>query len=39
MLYDQFGYDRATGNPTEAKLTELGLADTIPTLKAEDIIP
>lgn len=39
MLYDKFGYDKTTGNPTEATLTALGLDFAIPTLKAEGIIP
>ncbi|MFT3912863.1 MAG: aldehyde ferredoxin oxidoreductase N-terminal domain-containing protein [Anaeromyxobacteraceae bacterium] len=39
MLYDMFGYTKTTGLPTETKLTELGLASYIPTLKAEGVIP
>jgi len=39
MVYDLFGYSKVTGNPTEATLNDLGLGDTIATLKAEGIIP
>jgi aldehyde:ferredoxin oxidoreductase len=39
MMYQVLGYDTETGLPTEAKLTELGLQDTIATLKSEGVIP
>ena len=39
LLYEVFGYDKTTGQPTEAKLQELGLGDMIATLKAEGILP
>jgi aldehyde:ferredoxin oxidoreductase len=38
MVYDFFGYDKATGNPTEETLNDLGLGDTIAILKDEGII-
>jgi hypothetical protein len=38
-MYQVFGYDTTTGQPTEAKLQELGLGDLIATLKAEGVIP
>jgi hypothetical protein len=39
LLYEVFGYDKATGQPTEAKLNELGLGFVATTLKAEHLIP
>jgi aldehyde:ferredoxin oxidoreductase len=39
MLYEQLGWDKATGLPTPAKLAELGLTDLVPTLQAEGVLP
>jgi aldehyde:ferredoxin oxidoreductase len=39
MMYEVLGYDTTTGLPGAAKLTELGLENTIATLRAEGVIP
>ena len=39
MVYDLLGYDKTTGLPTAATLTDVGLGDTVATLQAEGIIP
>jgi len=39
LLYDQLGWDRATGMPTQAKLNELGLGYVATTLAAEGLLP
>jgi aldehyde:ferredoxin oxidoreductase len=35
LYYDELGYDRATGAPTRAKLTALGMADVADALNAQ----
>lgn len=39
LVYEQLGWDKATGLPTAAKLQELGLGDLVPTLRSEGLIP
>jgi aldehyde:ferredoxin oxidoreductase len=39
LLYDQFGWDRTTGMPTQAKLAELGLGYVATALAAEGLLP
>jgi len=39
LLYDQLGWDRATGMPPQAKLEELGLGYVVTALAAEGLLP
>jgi aldehyde:ferredoxin oxidoreductase len=39
LLYDQFGWDRATGMPTAATLANLGLDYVATVLAAEGLLP
>ena len=39
MVYDQFGWDKATGLPTQASLASLGLGSLVPTLASEGLLP
>ncbi len=39
MLYDEFGWDRTTGMPTQATYDALGLSDVAAVMSAEGLLP